>query len=52
MQYYIDVRTMTKWRKKGDTFHPFGAWCIARDPKDVLQDALMTGPFYKEEITK
>ena len=52
MHYYIERKTMTKWRKRGDTFEPVGSWNISRDPNDVLNDAVMIGPFYKEEIAQ
>lgn len=50
MEYYIERRTMTKWRKLGGTYEPIGHWTINRDQSDVLANALMIGPFYKEEI--
>ena len=52
MEYYIERKTNTKWIKIGYAFEPFGAWNINRDPKDVLNDAMMIGPFYKEEIAQ
>lgn len=49
--FYIERRTMTKWRKVGDTFEPIEPWLIDRDPQDVLDGAFMTGPYAEKEPT-
>jgi hypothetical protein len=47
--FYIERRTMTKWRKNGETFEPVGPWLIDRDPKDVLDHGYFTGPYAKKD---
>jgi len=49
--FYIERKTMTKWRKVGETFEPISPWLITRDPKDVLEDGLFIGPYKSREDT-
>ena len=50
--FYIERRTMTKWRKDGDTYRPVGPWLIDRDPQDVLDKAYFSGPYSEDEAEK
>lgn len=52
MIFYIERRTMTKWRKDGDDFYPLGPWLISRTPEDVRQSGLFTGPYQTREEEK
>jgi hypothetical protein len=45
MTFWIERKTMTKWRKVGNTFEPIAPWRIDRDPQDVLQNGLFWGPY-------
>jgi len=49
MTHYRELKTMTKWRKVGDTFEPVGPWLIDRDPQDVLKEALFAGPYQSKK---
>jgi hypothetical protein len=46
MIFYIERKTMTKWRAVGENeFEPIEPWPIDREPKDVLANGYFTGPY-------
>jgi hypothetical protein len=46
MTYYLEMRTMTKWRKVGDKFEPISDLAkINRTAEDVFAKAIFQGPY-------
>jgi len=51
-EFYIEMKTMTKWKKAGDTFEPIDDWNIKREANDVLGKGVFQGPYKTKGETK
>lgn len=53
--FYAERKTMTRWRKVGNTFEPINLADfekIGRDPQDVLAKGFFTGPYTTKKESK